>query len=82
MDVHTMVVIIVFIGCATGVATSYFKNRAKVAGIVNPEVQREVEDLRKRVEVLEEIVTDDKYDLAKEINRLDGREDREGVAKP
>ncbi|MYF11625.1 MAG: hypothetical protein F4229_11700 [Gammaproteobacteria bacterium] len=82
MDVFTMVVIIVFIGCATGVATEYFKSRAKVASKVNPEVQREVEDLRKRVEVLEEIVTDDKYDLAKEINRLDGREDREGVAKP
>lgn len=82
MDVFTMVVIIVFIGCATGVATEFFKSRAKMASKADPAVQREVEDLRKRVEVLEQIVTDDKYDLAKEINRLDGREDRGGVPKP
>ena len=74
MDVFTMVVIIVFIGCATGVATDYFKSRAKMAGKADPALQKEVEDLRKRVQVLEQIITDDKYDLAKEIDRLDGRE--------
>ena len=76
MDVFTMVAIIVVVSCAAGTANQYFKSRAKVAAKPDPAVQREVDDLRKRVEVLEQIVTDEKYDLAKEINRLDGREDR------
>ncbi|MCZ0942726.1 MAG: hypothetical protein OXJ53_06705 [Gammaproteobacteria bacterium] len=82
MDVFTMVAVIVSVSCAAGVANQYFRTRAKTAGKLDSAAQREVDDLRKRVEVLEEIVTDHKYDLAKEINRLDGREDREGVAKP
>ncbi len=76
MDVFTMVTIIVIVGCATGVATEYFKSRAKAVGKQDPALKQEVRDLRKRVEVLEEIVTDDQYDLAKEINRLDGRGER------
>lgn len=76
MDVFTMVAIIVFVSCAAGVANQYFRSRAKSAGKLDSAVQREVDDLRKRVEVLEQIVTDEKYDLAKEINRLDGREDQ------
>ena len=75
-----MVAIIVFVSCAAGVANQYFRSRAKAAGKPDPTVQRDIEDLRKRVEVLEQIVTDDKYDLAKEIDRLDGREDRSGSA--
>ena len=82
MDVFTMVAIIVLVSCSAGVANNFFKTRAKTAGKLDAAVQREVDDLRKRVEVLEEIVTDDKYDLAKEINRLDGREDSGGVSKP
>lgn len=76
MDVFTMVAIIVFVSCAAGVANQYFRSRAKAAGKPDPAVQRDVDDLRERVEVLEQIVTDEKYDLAKEINRLDGREER------
>ena len=79
MDVFTMVVIVVFIGCATGVATEYFKSQKKAAGKADPTLLRDVDDLRRRVEVLEEIITDDKYDLAKEINRLDGRGSRTGA---
>ena len=80
MDVFTMVAIIVVVSCAAGVANQYFRSRAKTAGKPDPVLQREVQDLRKRVEVLEKIVTDEKYDLAKEINRLDGREDRTGAS--
>ena len=80
MDVFTMVAIIVVVSCAAGTANQYFKSRAKTAGKPDPAMQREVDDLRKRVEALEEIVTDEKYDLAKEINRLDGREDRAGAS--
>ena len=80
MDVFTMVAIIVVVSCTAGVANNYFKSRAKVAGKLDPAMQRDLEDLRTRVEVLEQIVTDEKYDLAKEINRLDGREDQRGSA--
>ena len=80
MDVFTMVAIIVVVSCTAGVANNYFKGRAKVAGKLDPAMQRDLDDLRKRVEVLEQIVTDEKYDLAKEINRLDGREDQKGGA--
>ena len=76
MDVFTMVAIIVFVSCAAGVANQYFRSRAKAAGKPDPAMQRDIDDLRKRVEVLEQIITDEKYDLAKEINRLDGREER------
>lgn len=76
MDVFTMAAIIVAVSCAAGVANQYFRSRAKVAGQPDPALQQEVDDLRKRVEVLEQIVTDEKYDLAKEINHLDGGEDR------
>ena len=82
MDVFTMVAIIVVVSCTAGVANQYFKSRAEAAGKSDPALQREVENLRKRVAVLEEIITDDKYDLAKEINRLDGREDLASGAKP
>ena len=80
MDVFTMVTIIVIVGCATSVATEYFKSRAKAVGKQDPALRQEVQELRKRVEVLEEIVTDDQYDLAKEINRLDGREGQRSSA--
>ena len=80
MDVFTMVAIIVVVSCTAGVANNYFKSRTKVAGKLDPAMQRDLDDLRKRVEVLEQIVTDEKYDLAKEINRLDGREERTGAS--
>ena len=80
MDVFTMVAIIVFVSCAAGVANQYFRNRSKADGKPDPAVQRDIDDLRERVEVLEQIVTDEKYDLAKEFNRLDDREDRRGSA--
>ncbi len=80
MDVFTMVAIIVVVSCTAGVANNYFKSRAKVAGKQDPAMQRDIDDLRNRVEVLEQIVTDEKYDLAKEINRLDGREERTGAS--
>ena len=80
MDVFTMVAIIVSVSCAAGVANQYFRNRAKGAGKPDPAVQRDVDELRKRVEVLEQIVTDEKYELAKEFDRLDGRENPKGSA--
>ena len=74
MDVFTMVAIIVVTVSVSSVAQSYFKNRAKRGADADQGVQQEVADLRRRVEVLELIVTDDKRRLAAEINDLDAGE--------
>lgn len=72
MDVFTFVIIIVIIGCATGVLGDYFKTKRKHAEVdVGDEVYQELDSLRQRIEVLERIVTDEKYDLKKEIERLE-----------
>ena len=72
MDVFTFVIIIVIVGCGTGVLTEYFKNKREASEFEGDEaVYEELTDLRKRVEVLERIVTDEKYNLQKEIDRLE-----------
>lgn len=72
MDVFTFVIIIVVIGCGTGVLTEYFKHKRKTAQFEPDEtVYQELEQLRERIEVLEAIVTDDKYNLKKEIDQLE-----------
>ena len=74
MDVFTFVIVIVIIGCGTGVLSEYFKTRRKAAEFgVDEEVIGELEKLRARVEVLEAIVTDQKYNLEREIDRLERR---------
>ena len=72
MDVFTFVIIIVVIGCGTGVLTEYFKNKRQ-EGVLegDEEVYQELESLRSRVEVLERIVTDEKYNLKKELDQLE-----------
>lgn len=74
MDVFTFVILVVIIGCGTGVLNEYFKTK-RVSGAVSgdDEVFEELESLRQRVEVLEAIVTDEKYNLKKEIDRLEQR---------
>ncbi|MGE0624912.1 MAG: hypothetical protein AB7I04_12145 [Pseudomonadales bacterium] len=73
MDVFTFVIIIVIIGCGTGVLSEYFKHKRKTAefGKGDDGVYEELDRLRERVEVLEAIVTDEKYNLHKEIDRLE-----------
>jgi 16S rRNA A1518/A1519 N6-dimethyltransferase RsmA/KsgA/DIM1 with predicted DNA glycosylase/AP lyase activity len=72
MDVFTFVIIIVVIGCGTGVLTEYFKNKRE-AGVteLDEDAYEELERLRERVEVLERIVTDEKYHLKKELDQLE-----------
>lgn len=71
-SVFTMVVLIVLISCGAGVANNYLRNQRKQAEAgANPGVRADLELLRERVEVLEKIVTDEKYHLAKEINQLE-----------
>jgi hypothetical protein len=72
MDVFTFVIIVVIVGCGTGVLMEYFKNKREAAERSDsPEVLQELNELRERVEVLERIVTDEKYHLQKEIDRLE-----------
>lgn len=71
-SVFMMVVLIVLISCGAGVANNYLRNQRKRAEAdADPEVRTELDRLRERVEVLEKIVTDEKFHLAKEINRLE-----------
>ena len=74
MEVFTMVVWIVAIACTAGVAEKWLKNRrleleARQGG--DESVYAELDQLRERVEVLEKIVTDRRYDLSQEIDRLE-----------
>lgn len=72
MDVFTFVIIVVIIGCGTGVLTEYFKTKRKASEFGNDEeLIGELESLRSRIEVLEAIVTDEKYHLQKEIDQLE-----------
>lgn len=74
MDVFTFVVIVVIIGCGTGVLTEYLKTKRKSGEASgDEELYEELEHLRKRVQVLEAIVTDEKYNLKNEIDRLERR---------
>ena len=70
-----MVVLIVLIGCITGVLQTYFKSKRKV----NPRILERVERLEEfigdesleaRVRALEKIVTDEKRHLDREIRNL------------
>jgi len=72
MDVFTFVIIVVFIGCASGVLNNILKNqRQRPQGAPPSEVREELDALRARIETLEEIVTDGKYHLKQEIDRLE-----------
>ena len=72
MDVFTMVVIIVAISCGAGAYNNYLKTRkleAKKAP--SDDVLAELDEMRERVQVLEKIVTDEKYQLHRELNDLE-----------
>ncbi|MDP6375379.1 MAG: hypothetical protein QF921_07935 [Pseudomonadales bacterium] len=72
MDLYTMVVVIVAISVTAGIVDKYLKTRQKEANVsVDEGVYTELEQLSERIEVLEKIVTDSRYDLSKEIDRLE-----------
>lgn len=72
MNTMFFVVCIVAIGCTAGVITEYIRMRGKKnegsADIDETLAQMEV--LEERVRVLERIVTENKFDLGKEIDKL------------
>jgi len=71
-DIAAMVGAIVAISCAAGVINNYLKTK-RVAARSAPgdDARAEIEALKQRVAVLEEIVTDDRYRLNKELDRLE-----------
>jgi hypothetical protein len=72
MDVFTFVIIVVIIGCGTGVWSEHLKTKRKLGEAGSDgDLRAEIDSLRGRVEVLETIVTDEKYNLVKEIDRLE-----------
>ena len=74
MNVIEMVVIIVVIGCATGVITEYFKTKRKTGSMINDDLDDaldKIDDLEERVRVLEKVVTDDRYDLKRKFEDLE-----------
>jgi len=67
MDPFTMVVLIVLIVFGS----RWLTNRQKYQPVERDEaVFAELDQLRERIAILEEIVTDEKYQLQREINKL------------
>ena len=74
MDVFTFVVIVVLIGCGSGVISKYLENkRTRIASEEEESLRAELNKLQDRVEVLERILTDEKYRLSREIDHLERR---------
>jgi hypothetical protein len=72
MEMFSMVVAIVAISCAAGAYNNYLKTRRHEARSNNSEeFAGELDELRERIEVLEKIVTDEKYQLHRELNELE-----------
>lgn len=72
MDVFTMVVVIVVVSCGAGVINNYLKiRRAEQRGGAGADVKAEIEALKQRIAALEAIVTDERYHLQRELDRLE-----------
>ncbi len=74
MEVFTMVVLIVLISCGAGVLNNYLKNRRlALSRLPDQDLAAELETLRQRIAVLEEIVTEPGYHLNQELKQLERR---------
>jgi len=77
MHVFEMVVWVTVVGCLTGVLTEYLKTRRKEAVGGNQDLLDDamdrIDEMEDRIRVLEKIVTDNRYNLSKEIDDLASR---------
>jgi hypothetical protein len=74
MDVFTMVAVIVVVCTVAGVYNNHLKSKNEQVGQgASESVAQELDALRQRVEVLESIVTDEKYQLHRELSELEKR---------
>lgn len=72
MDVYTFIILVVLIGCGSGVLNNYMRQRRrKNETIVDEDTQQELMELRERIEILEKIITDEKYQLQRDLNQLE-----------
>ena len=71
MHVFTMVAIVVTVGCLTGIVTEYLKTRREEARARGQDAEPQIAALEERVRVLEKIVTDERYELRRELKTLD-----------
>lgn len=68
---HIVAIVAIIFGCIYAMYEVYVKSQAKKANNVNEEaLKKEIAELRNRLEVLEKVVTDEGYQLKKEINSL------------
>lgn len=73
MGVFEMVAVIVVIGCLTGVINNWLKIRHQNASVQNEDLDEafeRIENLEERIRVLEKVVTDDRYELKRELDAL------------
>lgn len=72
MGVFEMVVVIVVVSCIAGVTNRYLKMKHAQTGQIMPdeETNDRLSELEDRIQVLEKIVTDNRYNLEQEIDRL------------
>ena len=72
MNSMFFVVCIVAIACTAGVAREYLRGRRKKADDNGDEAEyiAQIEALEERIRVLERIVTENKFDLRQEIDKL------------
>ena len=72
MDVFTMVVVIVVVTTVAGVFNNYLKNKATAErNLADTALGEELDVLRQRIEVLESIVTDQKYQVHRDLTELE-----------
>ena len=71
-NVFVMVAVIVIVTTIGGAYNNYLKTQRKNAEVGDREgLEAELDELRERIEVLEKIVTDQKYQLSREIDGLE-----------
>ena len=74
MDFWTFVFLVVLVGCSVPLFETWSKSRIKMRETrVSPELDKRLAALTERVGVLEEIVTDKRYELTREIEELEQR---------
>ena len=71
MDVFVFVILITIIAGSIHLSKLWIRRNASGNTAKTGALEREVGDLRERVETLERIVTDDKYALDREIKKID-----------
>jgi hypothetical protein len=72
MGITEMVVVIVIVSCLAGVANRYLKIKHAQTEHYSPdeETSDRLSELENRIQVLEKIITDNKYNLEQEIDQL------------